>query len=427
MDMLIAQLSVAGEDGAHPRPLQLDQSVDDVALEEFTCDRSNLPWVIFRAAHRANHISALPARSRALLAALARTVDANRPYAAIFARRELLTGRALQSMRTFYRSLDDLETAALIDRAPQKRHGDAGLFGRAYLHLTPKAAVLLGLVDDANVTIENEGNKGNQSSDHLADAQEPIFLAPPSATVADGAIYKDLYPKTQKRQPGSLPADLQRLAGLGFRQFLIFKLMREARLHAKRLSDVVEATWDYLSKASHPISYLRALLRSPVDFSHQVRTQRAIQQEQSLADARANAIDNTVRKCAGKVYFDTDNARRIDISDDASTLNVHDCREAKPRIGVGQWAADFVEALESGRIHAATDERERSFKKKCLMQPEATAAVAIATVDQVPRAATAAISERLAQMKRMLRMASSGNVPKADMGRNSLALPAVAS
>jgi hypothetical protein len=55
----------------------------------------------------------LPAHG-ALLAALARTVDAQRPYAAIFARRELPTGRAMQSMRTFYR--DDLEAAGLIAR-----------------------------------------------------------------------------------------------------------------------------------------------------------------------------------------------------------------------------------------------------------------------------------------------------------------------
>jgi hypothetical protein len=423
MDMLIAQLSVACEDGAHPRRLQLDHFVDDVALEEFTCDRSNLPWVIFRAAHRANHVSALPARSRALLAALARTVDANRPYAAIFARRELLTGRALQSMRTFYRSLDDLEAAALIERAPQKRHGDAGLFGRAYLHLTPKAAVLLGLVEDAKGVVENEEST---PSNHLTDAQEPILLAPPSATVADGAIYKDLYPKTQKRQPGSLPADLQRLASLGFRQFLIFKLMREARLHAKRLSDVVEATWDYLSQATHPISYLRALLRSPVDFSHQLRAQRAVQQQRQLADARANAIDNTIRKCTGKAYFNTDNTRRIDISDDARTLNMHDCREVTPRIAVGPWAADFVEALESGRIHPATDERERSFKRKCVMPPAATANVPIAFADRAPRTTTAAISERLAEMKRLLRIASFGNGPKADTDRNNSALPSAA-
>ena len=415
--MLIAQLSVACEDGAHPRPLQLDQSVDDVALEEFTCDRSNLPWVIFRAAHRANHVSALPARSRALLAALARTVDANRPYAAIFARRELLTGRALQSMRTFYRSLDDLEAAALIERAPQKRHGDAGLFGRAYLHLTPKAAMLLGLIEDTKIAVENE-EKGPPAE--RTDTPGTIFLARPSATVADGAIYKDLYPKTQKRQPGHLPADLQRLAGLGFRQFLIFKLMREARLHAKRLSDVVEATWDYLSKATHPISYLRALLRSPVDFSHQVRTLRAVQDERNRADARANAINDAIRHCAGKAYFNADNTRRIDISDDASTLNVHDCSEARPRIGVGQWAGDFVEALESGRIHPATDEREHAFKKKCGLAPVANAAASIAVTNQVPRAPSAAISERLAQMKRVLRIASHGNVAKGGTGETAL-------
>src|SRR5580698_6610725 len=174
--MLIAQLSVAGEGDLYPLPPSDDSvDIDQTALDEFLAGQSNLPWVVFRAAHRAANFPALPARARAVLAALARTVDANRPYAAIFARRELLTGRSMQSMRTFYRSLDDLETAALIDRAPQKRHGDAGLFGRAYLHLTPKAAVLLGLVDDANVAIENEGNKGNQSSDHPADAQEPIF------------------------------------------------------------------------------------------------------------------------------------------------------------------------------------------------------------------------------------------------------------
>jgi hypothetical protein len=413
MDMLIAQLSVAREDGAHPRPLQLDQSIDDVALEEFTCDRTNLPWVIFRAAHRANHVSALPARSRALLAALARTVDANRPYAAIFARRELLIGRALQSMRTFYRSLDDLDAAGLIDRAPQKRHGDAGLFGRAYLHLTQKAAVLLGFAGDVMPAIENEASP---APDHTAHDVEPLLLAPPSATVADGAIYKDLYPKTQKRQPGSVPEDLQRLTGLGFRQFLIFKLMREARLQAKRLSDVVEVTWDYLSQAKHPINYLRALLRSPVDFSHQVRTQRAVQQQQKDANARTHAIENTLRKAAGKAYFDTDNARRIDISDDARTLNVHDCKEAKPRIGVGQWAADFVEALESGRIHHATDERERSFKEKCLTQQKANTATPVPLADQVPRAATEAISQRLAEMKRLLRTASLGNAFKTESG-----------
>src|SRR5215471_11366893 len=137
--MSIAQRFVAGEGEAHPQ--------DSAALTAFRCDSTNLPWIIFRAAFRAAHIEEIPARARAVLAALARTVDADKPFAAIFARRELLTGRALQSMRTFYRSLDDLETAGLIDRRPQARYVEAGLFGRAYLHLTEHAATLLGLIE----------------------------------------------------------------------------------------------------------------------------------------------------------------------------------------------------------------------------------------------------------------------------------------
>jgi hypothetical protein len=137
--MSIAQHFVAGEGTVHPLVEQSSVTHDDEkALIQFNCDTTNLPWIIFRAAFRAEHLAGLPARSRALLATLARTIDAGRPYAAIFARRELLTCRAMQSIRTFYRSLDDLETAGLIVRPPQRRYGEAGLFGRAYLHPSPK-------------------------------------------------------------------------------------------------------------------------------------------------------------------------------------------------------------------------------------------------------------------------------------------------
>ena len=71
--MLIAQRFVAGEGDDRPSPLEIDSpNLDNEALEDFACDRSNLPWIVFRAAHRANHIAAIPSRSRALLAALAR-------------------------------------------------------------------------------------------------------------------------------------------------------------------------------------------------------------------------------------------------------------------------------------------------------------------------------------------------------------------
>lgn len=398
--MLIAQLPVAGEDGDRPRAAKSnDSNQDHAARQEYACDRSNLPWIIFRAAHRANHIAALPARSRSLLAALARTVDANRPFAAIFARRELLTGRALQSMRTFYRSLDDLEREGFITRPPQKRHGDAGLFGRAYLHLTEKAAALLGLVEEP-VAPADPLAPAAQAASGLAG----LSLRVPCASVADGAIYKDLNPTTQKRQPASLPADLHRLLSLGFHQFLIFKLMREARLQSKRLSDVVEVTWDHLKLSQHPINYLRALLRSPVDFTHQIRAKVAARVEVEQTNAKAERTRAKVQYHAGETFFDRSNERRFVLSEDGLEITVHHCRELKPRLRTGNWAEEFVAALEGGVLEPATSQREAAFTSKLALTNEGQ------SVRREPHkpVRTEAIAQSLSNMKRLLRHACGG-------------------
>jgi hypothetical protein len=421
--MLIAQLSVAGEEDLYPLPPSDDSvDIDQTALDEFLAGQSNLPWVVFRAAHRAANFPALPARARAVLAALARTVDANRPYAAIFARRELLTGRAMQSMRTFYRSLDDLEAAGLIERVPQKRFGTAGLFGRAYLHLTEKSAIVLGYMSQSTETQASGTHSStpqllaaqSAQSDRIASLDVQTLGAPghsfnqPCVTVADGAIYKDLFPKNQKRQPGELPADLQRLLSLGFRQFLIFKLMREAKAQAKLLSDVVEATWEHLRNAKRPISYLRALLRSPVDFGHQIRAKRLAAERLAEENAQAANIDAAVLQCAGHVFTDIANTRLITVSSAADSISVHDYREARPRVSTGQWAAAFVAALNAREVVRATSDEVTAFRLKCdnnhAVQPKATAPAGHA----MPRTRTSTINDRLSEMKKMLRASCAG-------------------
>jgi hypothetical protein len=367
--MSIAQRLVAGEGDAHPSEQYVAElNLDRKALSEFTGDTTNLPWVIFRAAFRAEHLSELPSRARALLAALARTVDADRPYAAIFARRELLTGRALQSMRTFYRSLDDLESAGLIHRPPQKRHGEVGLFGRAYLHLTPKAAALLGLIAVEEVEPVTSAEPPSEEA-HVVSSDRR------SAKVADGAIYKDLYPAAfQKRQPGQLPADLQRLLSLGFRKFLIFKLMREAQHHGKRLSDVVEVAWAHLEVAHAPIAYLRKLLTVPVDFAYQRRARESDEQQAQAAQRDAEHVKETIARCAGRLFFDTQAQRRLEVSADHAVLTVLDAREGRPRVSVTGWQAEFVAALESGNVTAATRELTERFEAQRMQAVQGRAA-----------------------------------------------------
>ncbi|WP_248324519.1 MULTISPECIES: replication protein O [unclassified Caballeronia] len=412
--MHIAQLSVAGEVDSRPQNHNsLTATPDQQALDEYACDRSNLPWVIFRAAHRANHLSALPARARAVLAALARTVDANRPFAAIFARRELLTGRALQSMRTFYRSLEDLEAAGFITRPPQTRYGSAGLFGRAYLHLTTKAADVLGLTE----TSEHATDSAHKPQGSPARNRTAQFLIAPSVTLADGAIYKDLSPSNQKRQPGRLPADLMRLRLLGFRDFLIFKLMAEARRHGKLLSDVVETTWEHLKRAQHPISYLRALLRKPVDYAYRVRTLHAEFAEQETRASKDAHVKQATDAIAGKSFESRDGLTRYVVSANATELTAHHRDEARPRVRVGSWAEEFIAALDAGHIvpAAASAANNAAASPRCL------------PADQFESAAAKRASrskEQVNALKQLLKLKTVGLAPRSNGSEKSETLRA---
>jgi DNA-binding transcriptional ArsR family regulator len=332
--MSIAQQFVAGEGDTHPD--------DSAALTAFRCDTTNLPWVIFRAAFRASHIEEIPPRARAVLSALARTVDAAKPYAAIFARRELLTGRALQSMRTFYRSLDDLESAGLIDRRAQARYVEAGLFGRAYIHLTEHAAALLGLVEPMEAKVVQPAQAPSPSFEH------------PSANLADGGIYKDLSPSVfQKRQPGQVPEDLQRLRSLGFFDFLIFKLMREAGEHGKRLSDVVEVTWEHLKRAKAPINYLRSLLRGTVDFGHLLRHRNEAKARAEVQLKRKFEADQIARHSAGQTFVDVSGQRKYVIDAEGEGMVIYNRDEGIGRQAAA-WKAGFADAITRGQIRLAT-------------------------------------------------------------------------
>lgn len=414
--MFIAQLSVAGEGELHPEKTPgTTAEADQYALNEFLAVQSNLPWTVFRAAHRAATLPTLPTRARSVLAALARTVDASRPYAAIFARRELLTDRSMQSMRTFYRSLEDLEVAGFIERAPQKRYGDAGLFGRAYLHLTPRAAITLGYVVDPAAQAPTSSEKAQQP--HVVDGStarpnsDDLSFLTPSASVADGAIYKDLFPKNQKRQPASLPADLDRLRGLGFHRFLIFKLMREAKQNAKLLSDVVDVTWEHLKSAKHPISYLRKLLQSPVDFTQQIKSRLAANSA-VLERARQTAeYEAVARQCAGKQYVDPAMTRLVSVSASGGQVILQVRGEPGQRTATQNWQKDFAEAVMNGRLIEARDQNvsiisDNQIRSTGRADISANRPVSKTAVKSTPRTMTPEIQTRLASMKTMLRACS---------------------
>jgi hypothetical protein len=407
--MSIAQRSVAGEGETCPSADESGRASvsspagedrDAAALHAFATDATNLPWLVFRAAFRAAHVDGLTARARALLAALARTVDATRPYAAIYARRELLNDRALLSRRTLYRALDDLETAGLIRRAGQLRitsEGYEGQFGRTYLHLTDRATILLGLVEPPAPAPAHNGSP-EQAAQDTTSAHAGSTFPQPGATVARGADNKDLLPgSSQKRQPGQLPADLERLRTLGFSKFLIFGLMRDARQHGKRLSDVVEATWTHLKKASRPICYLRSLLRSPVDFGYQLRARQAEVTAKRNAEAEREDALRFASDAAGQTYIDAAGTRRLDIDSDGRGATVRIAGEGTLRHEAGDWPLRFLRAVRAGALRAAAPADLEAFA--CAGRP-APAAAPLET--PAPRSVTPLVSTHLAGLRALL-------------------------
>ncbi|MEX3629065.1 MAG: replication protein O [Burkholderia sp.] len=383
--MDIAQSPIAGEGEAH-----LDtQDQHPRGYAALQCDVRNLPYQTLRAQQRALSITSLPQRARAALSAIAQTVDCRKPLASVFARRAYLSKRAGVSERTWYRAENDLVEAGLITVAEQGRKSHlvkvadqgkrfrSGLFGCAYIHLTRDAAVILGLLasptrpkpgKDQADSPANESCAAPDARDCApqleANASAADLSAIPTATVSDRFTYKDyLSPDSlQKRQQDRLPVDVRPLRSLGFHENYIFQLMKRARVqHGKRLGDVVQATWDHLSKAKRPVAYLLKLLASPTDLGWLARQKAAVIEAQAVAQAEVQQQDAVRNAIAGQRYFSTCGTRRYAISGDGMVLVTRDVSEAVDRSASSGWIVGFTTAVQRGAVVPATATLEKDF------------------------------------------------------------------
>lgn len=366
--MHIAQLEVAGEGKVHPQ----ESNHDDVALH---CDSRNLPHLTLRAHQRALSMTTLPLRARCALAAIALTTDCRRPFKEIFAHRDYLAERAGISERTWYRAEADLIKAGLITINDQSRKARHARFGSAYIFLTEIAAKLLGLIgaplkatpkhqrlSEDKLSAEQYAKQSDSSSARVEcepaeiSVSESASFDSPSATKAD-PYTNDLYqsPSSQKRQQGALPRDLERLLSLGFHKNLVFKLMKEARVAGKFLSDVVECCWEPLKKANRPIPYLRALLAKTVDFSHQARQRAADDQRSEDQSREKNELTEIVSKAAGKTFIDDALDLVVTFNDAGNAAEVMQPGESRPRYAAGGALLDLARGIRDGRLqrHAA--------------------------------------------------------------------------
>ena len=365
--MYIAQPEVAGEGEAHPA----ENKTPDVSPHE--CDTRNLPHMTLRAHQRALSMATLPLRARCALAAIALTSDCRRPLKEIFAHRDYLANRAGLSERTWYRAEADLVQAGLITINEQGRKAHHGRFGSAYIYLTESAATMLGLIGSPIATRNRSIAVVQEKADNVAKredqpaagcetpaqqehGQSDASFVPPSANMAD-PYTSDFYqsPSFQKRQPGTLPRDLERLLSLGFHKNLVFKLMKEARLAGKFLSDVVESCWTPLKKAHAPIAYLRALLAKSIDFTFQARHRRVDDQSKIEQTVEHDELAHVIRDNAGKSFIDCRHNLVVVLSETGDSAEVSHADESRPRYAAGNALLDLARGIRSGQLQPRLD------------------------------------------------------------------------
>ena len=379
--MSIAQLFVAGEAESHASQYQSIDPLETSPVEITPPTRKRLKRATLVACELALRMPGLTRSARRALSVLAMTANNDNPLARIFKHRDTLCEQADMSPATWYRAQDQLIDAGFItiDHQVRKRHGR---FAGAFIYLTRPAAEALGLLEPLPPETF---------------ISEPVDVAvdefvPPSLN--SRVLYTEVYrlpDVLQKRQPGQVPADLERLRALGFFDFLIFKLMREAREQGKRLSDVVEATWDHLKLANAPINYLRTLLRSPVDFSHFVRRRVQSKADESKREELQAKAVQTAQEHAGKSFIDADGQRQYFIEPDGKSMTITSAEEGVARRAVN-WMQPFVVALHSAKIRLATTADLEAFAATC--RKGITADASAMAVSRQPISASASAQQR---------------------------------
>ncbi|ODP35051.1 hypothetical protein A9762_11855 [Pandoraea sp. ISTKB] len=146
--------------------------------------------------------------------------------------------------------------------------------------------------------------------------------------------------------------------------------MGEAREHGKRLSDVVEVTWNNLAKADNPINYLRKLLTSPVDFGYSLRVKAEEKARVDALQAQKRKAEKVVRASMGKVFVDLLGTHQYVVDDGGRTLAVTDLAEGVVRRSVGEWQVEFMLMLKEGCWRAVTADELEQLRATAIAQRE---------------------------------------------------------
>jgi hypothetical protein len=203
----------------------------------------------------------------------------------------------LNSVTTLYRGLAELEQKGYITREQLRLNekGREGVFHVSPIKFTQKALILLGI----DQVIHNErssemvdGSIYKEPTKHQQSLQNTV--APAKAEI-----------KNEIDKIARLPTDLVPLLKLGVKRSAICWLMGIAKLHGKRLSDVVKVVWESISALSgrEVVAYLRALVKRDLDFRFMAKEKINILEEQQHESKVIDALQKIDYRYVGFEAF----------------------------------------------------------------------------------------------------------------------------
>jgi len=320
--------------------------------------RRNLPNRILRAIDDALHLSGLSRSLRHTLAELCRFVSQADPFATIFAHKTAIAARVGASERTIYRHLEALQEHCLIEVLEQERKSRNGRFAVSRIRLTRKAAALLGFIEaDEVVDHISQPVEMVQPADAIDQEPTPLVHSTPSDILSSGHTLSE--PTISKHQPpqrteNGLPVDLAWMTGNGLSRAGIFALMRKAKEHGKRLSDVVLVVRDYIRdlKGGRLFSYLAKLASGPTCFAVAAATERQRIADQAEARAMERKIAAFKTRFAGVSLTNRKQDRLFQIDRNAKYAQVFG--GAYPVTVPLNDLREWVQRVESGELVLAT-------------------------------------------------------------------------
>lgn len=194
----------------------------------------------------------LNAPERVALATLLRRVEAEDGTASFWVKRCNLADLFDRVERTVSNWLQALEDAGLI----QKEQGRTrwGNFSCVTVRLSSAASILLGLSEPQS----SDGPKKTSAGHKKALNQNSLYERHLAETAGTSS--------SEFRSKG-VPEDCAPLLTIGMSSSAVFKLMKVATAHGKRLGPIVAARFDAIRLSSHRFAYLRKLASDGIDYA----------------------------------------------------------------------------------------------------------------------------------------------------------------